>query len=675
MRLTDIFLYPFVLLALINNVDAQSCTGIGQSPSTAFPVCGTKTFSQQSVPICGGTQVPGPACNNDDDGIHMDTNPYWYKFTCYTSGTLGFTITPNVLADDYDWQLFDITNRSPGDVFTNKNVFLCMNWSGEGGLTGASSAGTVANACGGYGQPTFSKMPNIIKGHEYLLLISHFTNTQSGYSLDFNGGSADITDPAVPELVSAAYNCGDLSISVKLSKHLTCNTLAANGSDFTLLSGGAVSITAATGIGCSNGFDIDSVVLKLSAPLAPGDYSVTTKIGSDGNTMLNPCGKELPIGQKASFHIDPPPAVLLRSTIAVGCAPDVIKVGLSALIRCESIALNGSDFNISGPGGVSIIGATGNCNSNNLADTVLLQLNGPIQTEGDYTVSLVVGNDGNGILGECHQPANIGQLVSFHTADTVSADYSYTLNKNCKVSTFTLSHDGAHKVNSWKWSFDDQSTSTLQNPTKVYGNFGDKTIQLIASNGVCTDTVLKAVTLEQTLGALFFVDSGPYCPLDVVSAKNESFGTIVNYLWDYGNGNTSAGADPANQQYFPTQKEQDYTIRLIVTDSLNCRDTADHHILAVTSCYIDVPTAFSPNGDGINDFLYPLSAYKAIDLYFAVFNRIGQKLFETKDWTKKWDGTIKGNPADIGTYVWMLRYTMKDSGKKIFRKGTTVLVR
>jgi gliding motility-associated-like protein len=161
----------------------------------------------------------------------------------------------------------------------------------------------------------------------------------------------------------------------------------------------------------------------------------------------------------------------------------------------------------------------------------------------------------------------------------------------------------------------------------------------------------------------------------VVSAKNESFGTIANYLWDYGNGNTTASVDPSVQQYFPTQKEQDFKIRLIVTDNLGCRDTADHHIMAVTSCYIDVPTAFSPNGDGINDYLYPLSAYKAIDLYFAVYNRVGQKLFETKDWRKRWDGTVKGNPADIGTYVWMLNYTMKDTGKKIFRKGTAVLVR
>lgn len=675
MRLKDFILYPFVLLAFINTTDAQSCTEIGQNPSTAFPVCGTKTFSQQSVPICGNNVVPGPACNNADDGVHMDKNPYWYKFTCYTSGTLGFTITPNVLGDDYDWQIFDITGRAPGDVFTNPNVFLCMNWSGEGGITGASSAGTQLNACGGYGQPTFSKMPDLIQGHQYLMLISHFTDSQSGYSLDFGGGTADITDPTVPNLVSAAYNCGDITVGVKLSKRLTCNTLANNGSDFALVSAGGVTITGATGIGCLRGFDMDSVVLKLSAPLPPGDYSIVTKNGTDGNTLLNPCGNALPVGQTATFHIDPPPDVQLRTTITVGCAPDIIKIGFSTWVRCESIALNGSDFTITGPNAVSIIRATGNCNSNNLADTVILQLSRPIQTEGDYTIRLVTGNDGNGVLGECHQQAGIGQLVTFHTVDTVSADFSYTLDKNCKVNTFNLTHDGAHGVNSWNWSFDDGSRSVLQNPAKVYSSFGDKTLQLAVSNGVCTDTVSKTVTLEQTLGGLFSVDPGPYCPLDVVSAKNESFGSIVSYLWDYGNGRTTTNPDPSPQQYFPVQKEQNFLIRLIVTDNLNCRDTADHYITAVTSCYIDVPTAFSPNNDGVNDYLYPLSAYKAVDLHFAVYNRVGQKVFETTDWTRKWDGTVKGDPADIGTYVWMLRYTMKESGKKIFRKGTAVLVR
>jgi gliding motility-associated-like protein len=604
----------------------------------------------------------------------MDKNPYWYKFTCYTAGTLGFTITPKTLDDDYDWQIFDITGRAPSDVFTNTSLFLCMNWSGEGGLTGASSAGTMPNVCGGYHLPVFSSMPTLEVGHEYLLLISHFTDSQSGYSLEFGGGTADITDPTVPQLISSAYNCGNYTVSVKLSKKLICNSLARNGSDFKFTTPGP-QITGAIGIGCLNGFDMDSVILSLDGPLAPGDYTIVTQNGGDGNTILNACGNALPTGQTASFHIDPPPPVLLRTTINVGCAPDVIKIGMSIPVRCESIAPDGSDFKITGTTPVTIRSATGNCNSNNLTDTILLQLNQPIQTDGDYSVQLGMGTDGNGVLGECHQPAAIGQIATFHTADTVSANFTYSIDKNCKVNTFTLNHDGANNVNSWKWTFTDGDKSSLQNLTKIYGDFGDKGIQLAVSNGVCTDTVSKVVNLSQTLGALFTVDPGPYCPLDVVSASNQSFGTIVSYFWDYGNHTFSTGANPNPQQYFPTQKEQDYLIRLIVTDNLNCHDTADHHILAVTSCYIDVPTGFTPNGDGVNDYLYPLSAYKAIDLDFAVYNRIGQKVFETTDWTKKWDGTVKGNPADIGTYVWMLHYTMKESGKKVFRKGTTVLIR
>jgi gliding motility-associated-like protein len=88
-----------------------------------------------------------------------------------------------------------------------------------------------------------------------------------------------------------------------------------------------------------------------------------------------------------------------------------------------------------------------------------------------------------------------------------------------------------------------------------------------------------------------------------------------------------------------------------------------------------VPSGFTPNGDGFNDYLYPLNAYKATKLEFRIFNRYGQLVFETKDWTKKWDGTINGRPQDTGTFVWMLQYTDIDSGKEYFLKGTTVLIR
>lgn len=679
MRSKFIFLYPLLCLMFIHidTIQAQqsTCTAIGQNPSTAFPVCGTKVFSQESVPKCGGRSVIGPPCPGGQDGGLTDVNPYWYKFTCYKAGTLGFKITPKVLSDDYDWQLFDVTGHSPDDVFTDRSLFVCRNWSGEGGVTGASGAGTSLQECGGMGVPLWSSMPNLIQGHEYLLLLSHFTpEGQSGYDLEFTGGTADITSPGIPSIQSATYNCLNSTIGIKLTKKSLCKTLTSQGTEFTFIKGTGT-ITGASGVNCSSGFDSDSLLVQLGAPLAPGDYTIAIRNGTDGNTVLDICGNALAEGESANFNIAVPPPVELRGVAPVGCAPDQIKIGLSVPVRCGSIAANGSDFRITGTPLASIRGATGNCNANNLTDTVIIQLTQALVRDGNYTITLTTGTDGNPILGECGQPAVIGQTVTFHTADTVSADFDFGLNRNCKVSTLDLTHDGVNGVNYWRWTFDSTDNRYTQSVTKIYGDFGMKHVFLFVSNGTCTDSVDRDINLERTMAALFNVDPGPYCPMDVISPKNESYGNLVSYLWDYGNGVVTVGPDAAPQQYYPTRKEQDYRIRLIVEDNLHCMDTVDHIIKAVTSCYIDVPSAFSPNNDGMNDYLYPLSAYKATDLEFSVYNRLGQLVFQTTDWTKKWDGTVKGKPADIGTYVWMLRYTIKDSGKKVFRKGTAVLLR
>ena len=96
---------------------------------------------------------------------------------------------------------------------------------------------------------------------------------------------------------------------------------------------------------------------------------------------------------------------------------------------------------------------------------------------------------------------------------------------------------------------------------------------------------------------------------------------------------------------------------------------------ALNNCYIAVPSAFTPNGDGKNDYLYPLNAVKANQLEFKVYNRVGQLVFFTKDWTKKWDGTINGLQQHTGVYAWFLSFTHQDTGEKVFMKGTTLLMR
>ena len=114
---------------------------------------------------------------------------------------------------------------------------------------------------------------------------------------------------------------------------------------------------------------------------------------------------------------------------------------------------------------------------------------------------------------------------------------------------------------------------------------------------------------------------------------------------------------------------------MIVQDVNGCRDTARRNILLPNNCYIAVPNAFTPNNDGLNDYLYPLNAYKADDLLFRVYNRFGQLMYETKDILGKWDGNFKGKQQPSGVYVWVLQYTDINTNKKYVLKGSSVLIR
>ncbi|TSA43539.1 MAG: hypothetical protein D4R55_00560 [Chitinophagaceae bacterium] len=88
-----------------------------------------------------------------------------------------------------------------------------------------------------------------------------------------------------------------------------------------------------------------------------------------------------------------------------------------------------------------------------------------------------------------------------------------------------------------------------------------------------------------------------------------------------------------------------------------------------------VPGAFTPNNDGLNDYLYPLNAYKVLGLLFRVYNRFGQLMFETRNWNIRWNGSFKGQGADAGSYVWMLQYIDPNNGKLVKQKGSSLLIR
>jgi gliding motility-associated-like protein len=87
-----------------------------------------------------------------------------------------------------------------------------------------------------------------------------------------------------------------------------------------------------------------------------------------------------------------------------------------------------------------------------------------------------------------------------------------------------------------------------------------------------------------------------------------------------------------------------------------------------------IPNAFSPNGDGANDLFRVRTGDVPKSFTLIVFNRYGGKIFETADIAAGWDGTIGGNLATAGTYVYTVVLTTSD-GTVIKRQGTLILVR
>lgn len=665
-------------LSLINTgiSFAQPCTTLGQTPSTAFPVCGTTVFKQLNVPLCATNDLFVPGCSGGTGGAnYQNKNPFFYKFTCFVSGTLGFLITPLANFEDYDWQLYDITGRLPNDIFSVNSLVVTGNWAGTYGPTGASATGVNFIQCASDpndNKPTFAAMPTLVAGHEYLLMISHFTDGQSGYDLSFGGGTAVITDPNKPHLLDVKVNCEGKVLTLKLNKKVTCKTFSANGSEFSILSA-VTTVAAAVTDSCTLGFDFDEVTITLAAALPSGTHQLVINNGTDGNTLLDNCGNSIPVGEQISFDYIIPVPIMADSAGKMPCTPDSVLVYYPKKITCSSITANGSDFSVIGPSAVTVTGASGNC-VNDQTDYIVVKFSAPIYTKGNYSLFIRPGIDGSPILDVCGQPI-LPQVLTFITADTVSAEFTYTTKLGCQRDTFSFSHNGAHDVIKWNWIFNNGAPVTTQNHTIVWPAISSNIVLLSVSNGVCSDSTSNTFVLNNEVKASFTMPD-VICPEDGLVVTNTSNGQIDNWKWTYDVLGTTTDKDPP-PFFFPTiNREVFYTVKLVAfNNAIGCYDSARKALKVLDFCLIEVPTAFTPNNDGLNDYFHPHNALKADSYDFRVFNRWGQMVFQSANWQDKWDGRINGVLQSTGVYVWMLNYIHRDTKQKVFKKGTVTLIR
>lgn len=333
----------------------------------------------------------------------------------------------------------------------------------------------------------------------------------------------------------------------------------------------------------------------------------------------------------------------------------------------------------------------------------------------------------------------------------------FTVDKpeQCMVSNkFVFTNNSTNAVGSmrYKWIFSDGFTATSRNITYSFKNPGNYRVTLVVnSNNACADSTSVQVIVNPNVFAAFAVNAA--CINEPVLAVNNTVdpGTSpVHYLWDFGNGQTSALPSPPVQVYsnvgdyimsltvstdrcpfplsiqkrfvkiekparginnpvtyavtglphtlqarpvgtsalwtpatfldnaasfkpvFTGDAEKTYTIKL--TSAAGCI-TVDTQVVKINkSIVIYVPNAFTPNSDSRNDVLKPFMIGIKELVYFKIFNRWGEMIYETKSMNEGWDGRYKGAPVQSHALVWMLQGIGADD--KIYNaKGSTVLIR
>ena len=205
---------------------------------------------------------------------------------------------------------------------------------------------------------------------------------------------------------------------------------------------------------------------------------------------------------------------------------------------------------------------------------------------------------------------------------------------------------------SFSWSpaigLDDPS---LANP--LASPSADQLYTLTVSNDTCTSSDQMLVLLSGNAEAGFSVRLEPGC--DGLRAFFTDLSTgAVSYLWDFGDGTTSTLPSPQHVLPYGTP----VTVVLQVTDANGCTGTATQ--LLAPGTYDDlvgytVPNVFTPNGDGYNDvFTLDTDAFLGPCTDLFIYNRWGQKIFESLGNNITWDGTtFAGEPCVPGTYFYL----------------------
>lgn len=223
------------------------------------------------------------------------------------------------------------------------------------------------------------------------------------------------------------------------------------------------------------------------------------------------------------------------------------------------------------------------------------------------------------------------------------------------------------------WRFDDSKYSEQCSPSHTYNAPGTYFASLIVENSYgCRDT-LESIRLNAwpVPTAKFSVDPPSTTILNpVVNFKDESWANIVKRNWEIGSIFESTLEE--FQYTFPAAGS--YPVTLTVENGYGCTDQYSYTVVVKGEFVIFIPNAFTPDDNGRND-IFKAEAVEVLDFNMKVYNRWGEKIFESNSIEIGWDGTYKGVDVEPGVYI----YTVEAEGiypnSQVNKNGTITLVR
>lgn len=221
-------------------------------------------------------------------------------------------------------------------------------------------------------------------------------------------------------------------------------------------------------------------------------------------------------------------------------------------------------------------------------------------------------------------------------------------------------------ISRWVWDLGKGQTSAIQNPVRSYRDSGNfiATLHVYSTAGCVSDTAGISITLYPLPVLIMDTSRATILEGGQLNLKPKFiYGTNFTYKW------TPPLYLSSDTAFSPVSKPTDdirYTFTVTGIGGCSVSDTIFIKVLKSP----EIPNAFSPNGDGINDTwnIKYLESYPGATV--DVFNRYGQIVFRSFGYSRPWDGTTQGKLLPIGTYYYIIN---PKNGKPIYTGSITII--